>query len=293
MRRSLLFLATALCVAFAAVCDEEVIVERAEIAARLEENIALADAVRERLAPEAAERLLTSLRSEVVSLAEEALPAEIPTRFPEEARRLLCRPFVVSYAHRRYNTLLLKKRLFDTALGLAILRISEPVSPKKRLALEGNVSDLAEGATALARRYTQDLVSSAAVDAKLAEVKAILLSGIDDRTSYALKEPVPKERIDAALREVESPLAAGVAQAKERFAKVSEYIGAGDLAKLKERAAREFLDLLAQRAVEVVSDLTTDPRVKGVNPDDLVPGYTQADEELKRLEAQLFGKAKD
>ena len=48
---------------------------------------------------------------------------------------------------------------------------------------------------------------------------------------------------------------------------------------------------MPRKAVDAIVELTADPKIKAIDPDELAPGYSAVCEELARLEARLFNKS--
>jgi len=274
----------------AALCaEEETVVARDEIVERLDAGMVLSGQMQRR--PKALrEKILSRLREELPASAEEVLPESVAGGAEGDVERILARKHVVSYAHREYNSALLKKRLVDTAYQIALSARVEPPTDQERATLADNISHAVKGAKSIIQKYAGNLVEPGAVDAKLAEVEKTLLARIDDRTSPGLKKAVTRERIDQAIKEVDALVAANISKVDAQLARLAAQIPAEQLARFKRRAAAGALNVLAQKAAAALSEMTVDPALAGINPDELVPGYSGVQEQVKQVEAKLFSR---
>ena len=262
---------------------------RDQIVERVGAGMVLSGAMQRR--PKALQdKILSRLREELPAAAKDVLPPSIAGGAADDVGRILSRKYVISYAHREYNSALLRKRLVDTAYQIALSARVEPPSGQEREALADNVSHAVKGAKSIIQKYAGGLLEQSVVDAKLADVEKALLAQIGDRTFPGLKKAVPRERIDQAIKEVDALVGAKISEVNAKLARIGAQIGAEQLAGLKRKGAAGALDILAQKAAAALSEMTVDPALAAINPDDLVPGYSAVHEQLRQIEAKLFSK---
>lgn len=282
-----LLCATLLCATCAFVlADDDVTVSRDRIIERLREHIALSPGMRKR--PKRLQDLVQSrLLEELPALAESVLPEALTGTSLEDVERVLNRPLVLDHPNKDYNSLLLKKHLLETMFLLGVGRQTSGPCEESRQAVRDNISRIVEGARTLAKKHAAHLVPEATVDAMLAEAERMLVDTMNDQTLLALKHPVDDTQIDEWIATADGLLSKNIAAANQRLGRMSQYLVAGEVDALKQKAAEHLVRAMGPQIVQMLTKMTADAQLGSVDADAIAPGYEAACQALEQMKARL------
>jgi predicted ribosome quality control (RQC) complex YloA/Tae2 family protein len=228
--------------------------------------------------------------SDLPTLVNEVFPTGINASSPAYLDGIISQGLLVSELDAEYNRAEMRTWLMSMKVDLAFAEKAGPRSQQDIQQLRENISNLKESLINPMIKLLPEYFTRDEIVAHLNTEEKRFLEKLNDPFSYELRKPLSQMEMQQIASEFETRLPDGLDRITKRYNRAERIEGDEEKVKYLKAMKAGVLYEISSTVFGVFRKYTTDPDLKAIDPDELVPGYMQtvrqSIEIKKKLDAQ-------